>query len=101
MGTKFRLEGFFMGDLTTFGVELSRKVDCGHAPFLLIFPECCESIRVACKELQNWIEADAVYDLFVRNDIRDYGKAVNEGAFTLRELGQKYHQHGFRVKQVS
>ena len=100
MVAKFRTDKFYLSDLSSYGLELSRKADCPHAPFLLIFPECCEHLRTCVTELDNWVEADGNYETFVKNDIADYEEKNLESLKIVREYQQKYHQLGFRHKQV-
>ena len=101
MANKFKNDHFYLSDLSSFGIELSRKWDASHAPFLMIFPESCEHIRMSCAGVNSWLDEDASYDVYVANDVKDFEAKKEETLKLLRDYQQKYHQLSFRLKQVS
>ena len=49
--------------------DLARRRGVGDLPFLLMFPEACQDIRLIVTALQNWVQLDERYVTFLRNDV--------------------------------
>jgi hypothetical protein len=99
---KFRASkrGLRASDLNQYGVDLAWKTDCSNTAFLVLFQSCCDHIRVTLDAMTSWIDADSSYPIFIKNDVSDMEKKKEESLKHVRDLQQKFHQLGFRLKQV-
>lgn len=93
-------DGLKMIDLSGYSGELSRKTDAAHAPFLLLFPEACENIRLALSAMRSWVEDDGNFAAFLDNDAKELDARRAECQKQVRAFSQSYHQLGFRLKQA-
>lgn len=93
-------EGLRMSDLSGYSVELARRTDAVHAPFLLLFPEACENVRLALSTMRSWVEDDRNFAAFLENDAKELDARRTELKKQVRTLSQSYHQLGFRLKQA-
>ena len=97
---KFKSSDLWLSDFSSFGIETARKGESTCAPFLVLFPECCERIRIICSTMMSWIKGDSNYALFISNDVKDLEKKKEAILKIVRDLQQNYHQLLFRLKQV-
>ena len=97
---KLRTTGFGAGELSTYGEELSRKADCTHAPFIVLFAEVCDAVRTACHAITSWIDADANYGEFVGNDIRQMETDNDDSLVTVRKLEDQFYHTHYRLKRA-
>ena len=95
-GQTFRRASIWPSDLSPYGLEVARKGDCSTATFLVLFPECCEKVRLACSTLTAWLEADASYEEYLSHDITDLDQEKTGLVRQTRECQQQYHQLLFR-----
>ena len=98
---KFRKSVLIHSEMSSYARDLARKTDCQKAPFLLLIPESCECIRIACSACMSWIDADSNYATFISNDINDLELKKEEVSKVLRACQEKFHQLHFRWTQVS
>lgn len=87
---KFRKESLEVQDFSAYGKELGQKVGTYQCMFLVMFPEICENMRLACKAAKLWIEADRSYALFISYDLTDLEIKKDSFLKSMRDLQQRY-----------
>ncbi len=97
---KFRKSVLIHTEMGSYARELARKTDSERAPFLLLFPESAECIKVACSACMSWIDADSHYATFIANDINNLGLKKEEVSKVLRTCQEKFHQLHIRWTEV-
>ncbi|CAH1793537.1 unnamed protein product [Owenia fusiformis] len=80
--------------------EISRKCEVFKIPFLFMFPEACESIRNACNEMLEWIQADEQYASFVKNDIIELEASKEKKLKRFLEIQNKSYQLAYRLSTM-
>ena len=97
---KFKTSELWLSEFSSYGIELARQGECSSAPFLVIFPECCEIIRNTCTAMASWVNADSTYAGFISNDITDLEQKKEEDLRSMQNFQQKYHQLVFKLRQT-
>ncbi len=69
-------KSYKVGGLTSklFGLsvnEIARRCDCEDKPVVLAFPESCNNIRLAIEAIEKWVQMDAHYTEFIKNDVSE------------------------------
>ncbi|XP_064648029.1 uncharacterized protein LOC135500466 [Lineus longissimus] len=98
--TNFKTTGLDMASFSLNTKEMARRCDCATIPFVLLFPESCEKIRVACKAIRRWLEADEQYPSFIKNDVNDLEKKQTFHSRLVRESQEKIFQLEYRLRHI-
>ena len=80
--------------------ELARRCDCGSLPFLLVFPECCQKIKSACKVIRRWVQEDSEYVDYIKKDISDLERKKDVQSKLVRDSQQRRVQLNHKVKTL-
>ena len=87
-------------DFGPYSLDLARRGGCANIPFLLIFPEAVDNIRMALTTMKSWLADDARYAGYMENDARDLIKRTEASEKEIRDLKSQYHRDLFRTKQA-
>jgi hypothetical protein len=100
MMQNFTTDGIDLASFSLNTKEMARRCDCATIPFVLMFPEACEKIRVACKAIRRWLEADEQYPSFIKNDVDDLEKKQAFHSRLVRESQERIFQLEYRLRHI-
>ena len=81
-------------------ITFCKKNECEPICFILLFADACTNIRCAMAEMQNWLQQDENYPMFLRNDVDEMEKRREEKIKLMRESKQKYHAATYKLNQT-
>ena len=81
--------------------ELGQSTNCYQTLFLLIFPDICENLRAAFRNVKEWVDADKNYVSFLSYDLADLEQKKDDFLKIVRDLQQRYSSLQFRYAEYS
>ena len=98
---KFKQSELQLRNFNSVSKELGQSTNCYQTLFLLIFPDICENLRAAFRNVKEWVDADKNYVSFLSYDLADLEQKKDDFLKIVRDLQQRYSSLQFRYAEYS